>query len=408
MRTVVWLIAMFWGIGQNLPFEQLYVHGINPGDFIFLGLLSVQLTHPESRVEFITEAERLWSLFLLIAVFVTLTAISSAVNVHTWGLYGNDIVEMLRPLYYFLLVVFVSVNTRRYGISLVVAFLSGILVSGIVAYLMPSNPDMLGFVVLWNPNVVGNMLAFGALLASLLIFEGRIAAASLFLFAFLLLSVFTYSKGTWLMVILGLIAFVIALHEHSGGQVRRVGKRILVAGILGLILLGAAYFDELYELVRFKIATTQIDDSAVEGSTTAARWGFVKASLLLVLENPVFGVGISNYESAYDSLEHVLGNDYWPTDNPHSAWLYILACIGIPALFVFLGIVVRVLAEFNTRIPLNGRSRLFYIGLFTMVLFLSGSVVLHVLTQYFFWFFAGIVSGWQPSGRDARLFAAQA
>lgn len=32
MKPIVWGIAFLWGIGQNLPFDGLYVHGVGAGD----------------------------------------------------------------------------------------------------------------------------------------------------------------------------------------------------------------------------------------------------------------------------------------------------------------------------------------------------------------------------------------
>lgn len=395
MRPLVWLICLLLGIGQNLPFEQLYVHGVGAGDFLFLGLLTLQMLHAPSREALIAEAGRLQTLFLLLLVFVTLTVLSSFANVPVWDIDGADLIEAIRPLYYFALIVFVSLSVRRYGLSIVIAFLSGILVSGIVAYLFPSSEDVNGFVMLWNPNVMGNMLAVGVLLVSLLIFEGRLGAATLFLFPFVVLSAFSYSKGTWIMVLLGLGACFVAFRASGGVRTRRLGKNILVAGGLGFLGVIAYNFDVLYEMVSFKLSTTQFEDSAAEGGTVAARWGFVRASVQLALENPLLGVGISNFETAYDSLQQVLGDDYWATDNPHSTWLYILACMGIPALIVFAGIVVVVLRQFYARLPLKQGSCQLYISLVALLLFLSGAVLLHLLTQYFFWFMAGVAAGWK-------------
>jgi hypothetical protein len=397
MRSLAWLISLLWGVGQNLPFEQAYVHGIGPGDFIFLLLLALQMLHAPSREVLIAEAGRLQTLFLLLLLFMTLTMLSSVVNITTWGFNGLDLIEALRPLYYFCLVVYVSLSVRRYGLSIVIAYLTGIIASGMVAYMFPSGEGVSNFAVIWNPNVIGNMLAFGVLLVSLLILDGRLIAAALFLMPLLMLSVYTYSKGTWLMVSLGLAACYVAFSNGGGVYAHRWGKNIFVAGCIVLLVAIAYNFEMLYGMVASKLSATQFGDSAVDGGTVAARWGFVKASVQLASENPVFGIGISNFEQAYDSLKYVLGDDYWPTDNPHSAWLYIWVCIGSPALVVFAGIVLVVLRDIYVRLPLRRGFRQVYIGLVGLQLLISGGVLLHILTQYFFWFMAGVVSGWKPA-----------
>ena len=405
MIILVWLTALLLGIGQNLPFDSLYPMGVSPADFALLAMSVLLLADAATRAEFMAEANRLRQLFMLAFALSTLTALSCLANAFAWDMQGNDLVEMLRPFYYFLLVVFVSVHTRRHGLSVLAAFLAGILVSGVVSYLRPTSEDVLGFVMLWNPNVIGNMLAVGILFASLLIFDGRLVQATVFMLICLVLSIFTYSKGTWLMVLAGLLACLIAMRASPGSAGARLGRWILGLSLLGLVGLVVRNFDALYDLVAFKLLTTQLGDTAAEGGTAAARWGFVQVSLQLALEHPLLGIGISNFEAVYRTLERPLGNAYWVTDNPHSAWLYMLACMGIPALLVFFAIFVKTLGEFARRVPLQGLARQVYIGLFFLVLFLSGAVMLQLLTQYFFWFFVGVVHGWRHGPAAARTVA---
>jgi O-antigen ligase len=121
----------------------------------------------------------------------------------------------------------------------------------------------------------------------------------------------------------------------------------------------------------------------------------VDASLVLAAENPLTGVGISNYERAYDSLRHYLGNDFWETDNPHSAWLYVAACIGLPALSIFVLIVLYPLKRLSPHVPLPPLAKRCYILCVASVFIISGAVVSHILTHYLMWFFTGVVLGRQ-------------
>lgn len=408
MRIAAWIIALCWGIGQNLPTDRFYGPGrTSPGDFLFLALMMVLLADRRTRDALLAEADRLRQLLALITVFVMLTALSCFANAFSRDMFANDFIEMFRPFYYFAIVVFISVCTQRDGPTLLVPFLTGIAISGYVAYLNPGNDDVFGFPVLWNPNVVGNMLAMGVLWSSLLVFEGRLATASVFLLVFSVLSIFTYSKGTWLMILLSSAAVAIAVYGGAGARGRHIGKFLFMGVTAVLVGLGTYFYEPLSALVEFKIFTTQLGDTAAEGGTAAARWGFVVASTNMAADNPLFGVGISNYEATYRTMERELGNAFWATDNPHSAWLYILACIGVPALIVFGLIILRVLRTLAARVPLAMPLRQAYIGIVAVVFLISGSVMLEILTQYFFWFFAGVVCGWrvtdrQGPGRDAR------
>lgn len=399
------ILAFFWGIGQNLPaeYEQFYFAGIGPGDMLFLMFLLFSAVYPPLRARLFQSIIRLRSYLYLVVAFVGFTLLSSFVNIFIWGFEERDLVEIFRPLYYFLMVAYIATYTDRNGPTwIVLAFLTGILFSGIIAYLNPSQNDVLGFLVLWNPNVVGNILAIGIVLASLLILSGRFIPALFFISAFVILAVFTYSKGTWLMSLLGLIAcLVAALSLKMDRRTWMVGKLVFIAGIGGVLAIGIQNYDALYELVSFKLVTTQLDDSASEGGTFAARYGFALASLQLALENPLTGVGISNFGPAYDSLSDMLGANYWETDNPHSAWLYVLACIGFPGLVVLVLLVLYPIRQLAARLELRPMAKILYIGCVSAVFLISGAVVLHIITQYFLWFFTGVVAGFKKDRWNA-------
>jgi len=370
--------------------------GWEGGDLLLLSLLPILMIQPSWRTQFFAEAGRLYPIFVLILIFVNLTLLSAAANVPTWGIKEVDLIEALRPLYYFTLIVFTSLCVRRYGLSIVISYLVGILFSGMVAYLLPSRADVSGFAMLWNPNVMGNMFAFGTILASLLIFERHLSIAAFFLIPFIVLSALTYSKGSWLMLLIGLAACGTALLS-VGARASHKEKTVLLAGFIFIAALAVYNYSSLRDLIVLKFATSQFGDSAADGGTVAARWGFVQASAYLALENPIFGVGISNFEMAYDSLQDLLGDNYWASDNPHSAWLYILACIGMPALLIFGGIVVAVLHQLSLRIPLTRGLRQIYMSLVSLLVVVSGAVQLQILTQHFFWFLAGVAAGWRPA-----------
>jgi O-antigen ligase/polysaccharide polymerase Wzy-like membrane protein len=391
------ITSFLWGAGQNLPYKQIYFYGIGPGDFVFLAFLMFAAVIPSIYGPLLRSAVRLRGYFYLITAFVGLTLISSTLNAFTWGIEGNDIVEIFRPFYYFLIVAFVALWTSRYGSSkLIIAFVCGVLFAGVVAYLNPSLEDYAGTNVLWNPNVIGNTIAIGVVLVSLLIFNGRLVVAAGLIVPLLVLAAFTFSKGTWAMSLLGAAACTIAafgVNDDRSG--RSFGKFAFTAVIVGFVVSGIQYFDIIYDLVQLKLEATQFGDSASEGGTTAARFGFAIASLQLALENPLTGVGISNYEPAYNSLRDYLGNYFWETDNPHSAWLYIVSCIGFPALAIFALIVLYPLKSLWWQISLPPLAKRGYMLCVAAVLILSGAVVSHILTHYFMWFFTGVVMGRQ-------------
>jgi O-antigen ligase len=397
MRFLGLVITFLWGIGQNFQYKQIYFYGIGPGDFIFLAFLMFAAVVPSIHRPLLQSPFKLRGYFYLITTFVGLTLISSALNAFTWGIEGNDIVEIFRPFYYFLIVAFVALWTSHYGSSkFIVAFVCGILFAGVVAYLNPSLEGPASTNVLWNPNVIGNTIAIGVVLVSLLLLNGRFAIAAALLVPLLLLSVFTFSKGTWVMTLLGASACLIVGFGIKGKRgTIPLGKFAFSATVIGIVAISVQYFDVIYELVRLKLEVTQIGDSATAGGSFAARFSYVDASLVLAAQNPLTGVGISNYERAYDSLRHYLGNDFWETDNPHSAWLYVVSCIGIPALGVFVLIVLYPLRRLWPQIPLPPFAKSSYMLCVASIFIISGAVVSHILTHYFMWFFTGAVIGRQ-------------
>lgn len=387
------LVSTFIGVGQNLPYDQLYFFGIGIGDALFLLALGLTMLDDNERSSFINSAIGLKKYAFSVLFLFFWVSLSSTFNAFTYGLEANDIVEIVRYLYYLLLIIYISQCVEKYGLSVLIAFCVGILISGFAAYVNPKNDDVLGSVMLWNPNVIGNMLALGIFFSSLLMLDGRVFISSFFVAAFLILAAFSFSKGTWIMCVLGLVCMYLAAIGMNNFRTKKVAKMALSIFVFFVVFVVIEFHEQIYAIYEFKIATTQIGSSAAEGGTSAARFGFVLASLRMVIENPLLGVGISNYEKAYSDLEAYLGNYYWPTDNPHSAWLYVLACIGIPALISFTGIFSWVFADLGRVIPIRDKARRIYLFCSASIFFLSGAVMLQIITGYFFWFFIGVVSG---------------
>ena len=393
MHAAVLLTCFLWGIGQNLPSEVLTFGGVGVGDVLFAGTLAFVLMVRTHREEFYQAIADLRAPLLFGLAFVLLEFLSLTVNGVSHGLELNDIVEVARQFYYLILMGFVAFAMRRYGLSVVFAFQVGILVTGVVAYLNPRNEDVFGSVMLWNPNVVGNMLAIGVVLSSILLLGGWIRTASTLMVANLLLAAFSFSKGAWLMCALGLVACYLASTGSLNKRLARQAKLVMGACMLLIAGIAVQYYEAVSLILEFKIETTQFDSSAGEGGTFAARLGFLEASIQMALANPVLGVGISNFETVYQTFERELGPDYWETDNPHSAWLYILACMGFPALIAFILLFAWVFRRLSAAIPLVGWRRRLYVLATGAVFLLSGAVMLQLVTAYFFWFFAGVVAG---------------
>src|SRR5436309_1260439 len=393
------VLAGLWGIGKHLPQQEFYVFGIGPGDFLFLAYCAAALALSWHRWTVFRSLGGLRSFALLVVAFVALGLLSGTVNALRTGMVEKDLVETVRPLYYVLITAFTAAWVARYPSGqLIIAFLAGVVIVALtnLFHEAPAGIRLLGFHTMYNPNMMANMLGIGTFLASLLVLDGRFRAATLFMALFVPLSLFTYSKGGWLMVLVGLAAALTAfLGTGRGQRSPRRSSPAWMYTVIAAFVVGAAIAGPLIlALVRFKLETTQFADTAAEGSTIAQRWGYVVASVRMAIDHPLVGVGISNYEAEYDRLSEFLGASYFPTDNPHSAFLYILACMGVPALGVFLSALVLPFMKLWYIVPLRSLSRAMYIALAVTVFLVSGSVQLQLISQPFWWFFAGIVFGW--------------
>ena len=134
-------------IGRNLPFDNLYIYGLGPWDLFAICLFP-----------FLDYKKIPKKILSYIFVFLISATIGILLNIH-FGYRFNDIFEILRILYCFELIAlgiffgkYLKHNTIVYTL-----FFSSVCVFTF-AYLNPMNPDVLGFVQIWNPNVIGNYL----------------------------------------------------------------------------------------------------------------------------------------------------------------------------------------------------------------------------------------------------------
>jgi hypothetical protein len=311
---------------------------------------------------------------------------------------AKDLIETLRPLYYLAMTAFVVAWVKDHGLSqFIVAFLGGILFVALVNYFYGDDAGIVvfGFKTMYNPNLMGNMIGVGVFLSSLLFLSGWIVPGATYVGFLLVLSLFTYSKGAWLMSVLGVLACALATRTRRKSTGRRKARLLLAYTALGVVAgLGIHFREEIGLLLAFKLRTTQLESTAAEGGTVAQRWSFVRASTRMVMDHPLVGIGISNYENEYDRLREYLGAAYHPTDNPHSAFLYILACTGLPAFAVFFGLFLYPFCVLFRLLPLGPGFRVAYTSLAVLIFALNASVQIELLSQPFFWVFVGLVLGW--------------
>jgi hypothetical protein len=286
--------------------------------------------------------------------------------------------------------------TRRTGTLPAVGFVVGVLVTGVVALFNPMNPDVLGTPQIFNPNVIGNVLAVSIVMCSIVILYGRPVLGVLLAVLAAAIAFFTFSKGTWLMSTLAVLACYIALstnHRPAAGRLTHWGRYMSFAVLAGLVYSGYHFREVVWAIIEAKIAATDFGASAAEGGSFSARWGLIMSAFRMFLMNPLLGVGISNYELVNRLLAPELGDAFYDDDNPNSAWFYVLGCMGLPAFICFAWVFVICIRLLNGAPILKTGVRALYVTLIALVLFIGGNIQLEMLTANYYWVLLGILAG---------------
>lgn len=377
---------------------MLYVAGVGLPDLLLIFFIFGLLLTNRERVEFKQEIRPLRNIFVAVSLLGVFAITSLAFNAFIYQAEIHDIFEIFK-YYYQLIVMLVAFHcTRTSGPLPAVGFVTGALITGVVGLLNPMNPDVLGVPQIFNPNVIGNVLAISIVMCSIVILHGRPVLGMLLAVPAAVIGFFTFSKGTWLMCTFALLACYLALSALQGPKVAwtlRWGRYASYVVLAGLVY-GAFQFSEVvWLIIEAKIAATDFEASAAEGGSFSARWGLIVSAIRMFLMNPLLGVGISNYEFVNRMLDTELGDAFYDDDNPNSAWFYVLGCMGLPA-FVCFAWVFFICLRFFSSVPIRAQNvRRFYVCLVGLVLFIGGNVQLEMLTAYYYWVLLGILAGWQ-------------
>lgn len=370
--SLILLLALL--IGRNLPFNQLILYGLGPWDFVAI-IFGTFLFFIKYKIQGISR-----EMIGLIFLFLVTGLVGIIANIR-FGLRINDIFEILRILYCLLLIRIGAYFARKLTVNSIklVLFLSGIIVF-YIAYQNPMNDDVLGFVQIWNPNVLGNAIIFHALLIILLSNDSLDLVDSIYALVLLGASFFTYSKASWLLILV-IMPYLIF----------RQKKKVKIGLILISALLAWNYSDQLLEisdnimtLVESKIIASGFDKNAVQGSSVGARYGLALSGFLMFLKSPVFGVGIGNFEVVNLMLKADLGEHFYIDDNANSLVFHYLGTTGLIGGFS----VLMIIFLFYRKAVKNAPKTLALITLFYILI--SVNFQREIFTSNTMWLFIGI------------------
>ncbi|WP_162426912.1 O-antigen ligase family protein [Pontibacter pudoricolor] len=208
-----------------------------------------------------------------------------------------------------------------------------------------------------------NMVAFTMSLLMVLswrFFDGR------FLFLLWLLTLIFLSRS-------GMVVNTILLFYFIGTKLFSPKYILMVLGTL-LLTVALVYLFNMQELFINRLTLTQ--DLSLHG-----RLNLQKIGINLWLESPLFGKGLSGYEQNF--ARHFTGGEYNPY--PHNLFIYILAEFGIVG-FLLLGSIFFLLYQHLKKRKLG----------MLLVAYLLFGIFLFNLTEYHFFFLAGVLAAFTP------------
>jgi O-antigen ligase len=403
-----WLLGLtcfLWGTTQIAPPDaalDFSIGKIGVGDLTFALLAGMMIvTSPSFRAYCARFLERSRVFSLLMMLLAGLGLLSAFTNSVTRSLAPSDLIEVLRPALYLFIAIVASYYARLgYARVIALAFPLGIIGAGVNNMLLVITGDVEAVTSVlqpYNPNVVGNMLAVALVYLAIAFERGAQFRSTLLVLMSIVLIALSYSKGAWLMGLMGLGCFAAPYLMAARRRSLGVGTRWLVRlAVIAAFIVVAFNFEIISKMVELKFAQSFTSEVNQSQSTVALRVGHVYSSLEIVSRNPVFGVGVTNWEEENNGNAYWLNDVFLRNDNPHNGFFYVLAGMGIPALFVFLALTLFPVALLPRVLGLRGFLKQFCGICLLMILLISGNVMLHLLSHYFLWLLIGVCLGLSP------------
>jgi O-antigen ligase len=187
--------------------------------------------------------------------------------------------------------------------------------------------------------------------------------------------VFTYSRATLVVVVL--VALLIVLERRI--NVYKVFAWLLVLFVLAIPVLPKGYTDRMLTILGVAESAESQEDVSTKGRMSEAI-----VAIQMFRDNPVFGIGYSQYESNYQDYSARLGlDDRTEERQAHNLYLEILAETGVIGMAAFILMIFVIFNSLNqARHQLNqvGRSDLvpWLLALqFGLMAYLLNSIFLH-------------------------------
>lgn len=206
-----------------------------------------------------------------------------------------------------------------------------------------------------HPNILGGVLAIGTLiiLGILINYESRIknyelkrkSSYLLPLISYLLILVFTaalfftFSRGAWLSLAVGLLVLSVANYWKKNKSASLVISRSILIMFLLLAILSVFYSGI--------INTRLTGGTELEEKSATERMVSMSDAREMIKEHPVLGVGVGNY--SLELAEQDPGGSAWSYQPVHNTFLLVWAEIGFMGLMFFVSVLAWVAAVLYKR-----------------------------------------------------------
>lgn len=363
-------MCLLWLTVFTMPFENSFIipgiGSINRIMSIILAVVAVYTVILNQRIK------KLPQVFYFIFLFFIWIVMS-----YFWALsQDRALVRITMYVQLFLLTWIINeyVDDEKQLLSLFKAYVYGCFVLSfmtIIEYLTFSGADMGSrfFLEGYNPNNMGQILAFGLPLAFFMILRGY--KRFLLYFPVALFMMFILSSRTVLIVItLILISTIWMLFRYKA----RFRKTI----VFTLFIVGTFVYNQIppENLARLSSVGEEISSGTLNNRTVI--W---EAGLMVIQDHPIFGVGINSFGKA---AEPYLGSG----GAPHNVYLSIATETGIIGLMLFGAILLHV---FYYSLKTDKNSKMRWLALTIIIPWATISLVGHPETEKYTWIIFAII-----------------
>lgn len=323
------------GTADELPGFFYIANAIGPFDWLVLALLMRWVLFTPRTLT--GQSIRVLAPFFVFAAFAYVGELRGALIFD--GTTVQSIIDPVRYLYYPTLFFTLTplLRTERHLRVLFSAYVFGVLMLAVIEVFRSPDPSFFfGLPVLYNPNVIGNFIGYAFICLGFAFMPRSVAyrltiACALFVFA-----LFTFSKASWLLALLG-----IYINATSISRWKLLAVVVLAAAVSFAFVDWGHVIKLVTDAIDLKLESSVGNDQS--GGTFYMRLGFFMSTVYALFDYPI-GMGLRNFPLVNDTYARALGPLYFPTNSPHTAVGFVCAEAG----WVGLGILVIVLYRVAT------------------------------------------------------------